>query len=85
MSESKNRRVGRVVAVNRDNKDDRFSAGGIFSPFPGAYSIGWAVKEGDGAFDDVIAIKTRSGKKIDVTQYYFNIYINETLEPYDKE
>jgi hypothetical protein len=85
MSESKNRRVGRVVAVNRDNKDDRFSTGGIFSPFPGAYSIGWAVKNEDGSFDDVVAIKTRSGKKVDVTDYYFNIYINETLEPYDKE
>lgn len=85
MSENKNRRVGRVVAVNRDNKDDRFSAGGIFSPFPGAYSIGFAVKRGDGAFDEVIAIKTKSGEKIDVTDYYFNLYINETLEPYEKD
>ena len=82
MSETKNKRIGRVVAVNKQNKEDRFSAGGIFSPFPGAYSLGFAIKDDDGSFDEVVAIKTRKGKKLEITDYYMNIYINEEMVPY---
>lgn len=85
MSEGKNRRVGRVVAVNRTDKQDRFGVGGIFTPFPGAYSLGFALKDDDDKYDDVVAIKTRSGKKVNVEDYYFNMYVNEELVPYESK
>jgi hypothetical protein len=83
-SESKNRRVGRVVAKHR-TKEEKFGIGGIFSPFPGAYSLGFALKNEDGSYDNITAIKTQSGKKLDLTDFYLNLYVNETLVPYDKD
>ena len=80
MSENKNKRVGRVVAKHKES-GEKFSFGGIFSPFPGAYSLGLAVGTDDG-FDRITAIKTESGKKIDLTEYYLNLYANEDLVPY---
>lgn len=84
MSDTKNRRVGRVVAKHRTN-DEKFGIGGIFSPFPGAYSLGFALKNEDGTYDQVTAIKTQSGKKLDISNFYLNMYINEELVPYDKD
>jgi len=82
MGDSKNKRVGRVVAKHKENGDDKFSFGGIFSPFPGAYSLGLAVGTDDG-FDKVEVIKTASGKKIDLRDYYLNLYVNEEMVPYE--
>jgi len=83
MAESKNKRVGRVVCKNRDT-DEKVSIGGIFSPFPGAYSLGLAVaKEDGGGFDRVIALKTESGEKLDISNCFLNMYVNETMTPYE--
>jgi len=82
MSENKNKRVGRVVAKHRDT-GEKFSFGGIFSPFPGAYSLGLAVGTDDG-FDKIKAVKCASGKTIDIGDYFLNLYVNEDMVPYEK-
>lgn len=78
---STNKRVGRVVCKHRDT-DEKFSIGGIFSPFPGAYSLGLAVGTDEG-FDRITAVKTESGKKIDISNHFLNLYVNETMTPYE--
>jgi hypothetical protein len=80
---SENRRVGRVVAKHRTKDNDKFALGGIFSPFPGAYSLGMAFRDEDGNYDKIIAVKAESGRTVDLTDYYLNMYINEELVPYD--
>jgi len=84
MSEGKNKRVGRVMAKSRTS-DEKFGFGGIFSPFPGAYSLGLAVKDEDGTYDQIVAVKTAKGKKIDLNDYYLNLYVNEEMIPYQAD
>lgn len=80
---AKSRRVGRVVAKHKET-GEKFSFSGIFSPFPGAYSLGLAVGTDDG-FDRITAFKTEAGKKFNANDYYFNMYVNEDLVPYETD
>jgi hypothetical protein len=75
-------------AADGEKKRKRVPIGGIFEGrFQGSYDVSLSLPaDGGEGWDKIVAFKTESGKKVDVSECFVNLVVYEPLEerpPYD--
>lgn len=69
-------------------KRKRVAVGGVFEgKYPGSYDVSFSVaKEGGDGWERITALKTESGRKLDIADAFMNLVVYEPLDarpPYD--
>jgi len=84
------------IPIPGEKKKEKLEFGGIFtSPYQGNYGVSLTLQTGEKdpetgypVRDRVVAIKTESGRKLDISEVFCNLIVYEDMEarpPYDPE
>ena len=81
------------LSTKKDGKREKLELGGVFTgKFKGNYGVGLTLPTGETGEDGypvrdrIIAVKTASGRKLDISEAFVNLIVYEEMEardPYD--